>query len=136
MVATNKITLTVGGASITLDGADITIAAKQFTEKGGKHSKAGGGSDGLGLTGLPNIIPKAKTLMDGVYNLAYQFLDDDDEPYAHTVYTATNKRTGEEFRGITNEYGWSERFHSNSEDEIEVHLELDWQNDNGVKANE
>lgn len=136
VVATNKITLTAGGASITLDGADITIAAKQFTEKGGKHSKAGGGSDGLGLTGLPNIIPKAKTLMDGVYNLAYQFLDDDDEPYAHTVYTATNKRTGEEFRGITNEYGWSERFHSNSEDEIEVHLELDWQNDNGVKANE
>ncbi|MBE0405581.1 DUF2345 domain-containing protein [Psychrobacter sp. AOP22-C1-22] len=48
IVATNQITLTAGGASITLDGANITIAAKQFTEKGGKHSKAGGGMDGLG----------------------------------------------------------------------------------------
>ena len=53
IVAANKITLTAGGASITLDGSDITIAAQQFTEKAGKHSKAGGGNDGLGLAGLP-----------------------------------------------------------------------------------
>ena len=53
IVATNKITLTAGGASITLDGADITIAAKQFTEKGGKHSKAGGGADSSYLSHLP-----------------------------------------------------------------------------------
>ena len=127
IVATNKITLTAGGASITLDGANITITAKQFTEKGGKHSKAGGAMDGLGLAGLPNIIPDKKTLMDGFYNLAYQFLDDDDEPYANTPYTGVNKRTGEEFKGVTNEDGWSERFHSDSKDEIEIHLELDWQ---------
>ncbi|MCG3871533.1 DUF2345 domain-containing protein [Psychrobacter sp. Ps7] len=129
IVATNKITLTAGGAIITLEGADITITAKQFKEKAGKHSKAGGGMDGLGLGLLPNTILDKKTLMDGVYNLAYQFLDDDDEPYANTSYVAVNKKTGEEFRGITNEDGWSERFHSDSEDEIEVHLELDWQND-------
>ena len=64
---------------------------------------------------------------DGFYNLAYQFLDDDDEPYANTPYTGVNKRTGEEFKGVTNEDGWSERFHSDSKDEIEIHLELDWQ---------
>ncbi len=48
VVATNKVTITAGGASITLDGADITIAAKEVVEKGGKHGKAGGGMDGLG----------------------------------------------------------------------------------------
>ena len=130
IVATNRITLTAGGASITLDGADITIAGKQFTEKAGKHTRAGGGRDGFSLAGLPNIIPDKKTLMDGVYNLAYQFVDDDEEPYANTPYTAINKVTGEEFKGITDKDGWSERFQSNSEDDIEVVLKLDWQSDN------
>ncbi|NRD71638.1 DUF2345 domain-containing protein [Psychrobacter okhotskensis] len=100
VVATNKITLTAGGASIVLEGSNITITAKQFTEKAGKHSRAGGGRDGLSLAGLPNIIPDKKTLMDGVYNLAYQFVDDDEEPYANTPYTAINKVTGEEFKGM------------------------------------
>ena len=130
VVATNKITLTAGGASIVLEGSNITITAKQFTEKAGKHSKAGGGRDGLSLAGLPNIIPDKKTLMDGVYNLAYQFVDDDEEPYANTPYTAINKVTGEEFKGNTDKDGWSERFQSNSEDDIEVVLKLDWQSDN------
>ena len=73
IVATNKITLTAGGASITLDGANITIAAKQFTEKGGKHSKAGGGRDGMGLAGLPSLVPHKKTMMEGGYSMASQF---------------------------------------------------------------
>ncbi len=130
IVATNKITLTAGGASIVLEGGDITIMAKQFTEKGGKHSKAGGGKNGLGLAGLPSLIPYGKTLINGVYNLAYQFVNDDEEPYSNTPYLAVNKITGEEFEGVTDENGWSERFHSNNEDEIEVHLELDWQTRN------
>ena len=53
VVATNKITLTAGGASITLDGADITIAAKEVVEKGGKHSRAKGGIDSSYLSRLP-----------------------------------------------------------------------------------
>ncbi|MGO2340994.1 MAG: DUF2345 domain-containing protein, partial [Psychrobacter sp.] len=130
VVATNKITLTAGGASITLDGGDITIAAMQFTEKAGKHSRDGGGMDGLSLAGLPSIIPEKKTLMDGVYNLAYQFINDEKEPYANTHYTAINKRTGEEFNGVTDKDGWSERFHSDNKDEIEIHLELPWQVEN------
>ena len=68
IVATNKITLTAGGASITLDGADITIVAKQFTEKAGKHSKAGGGIDNLPLTKLPSKMLK---LTDGMLSLVY-----------------------------------------------------------------
>ena len=55
IVATNKITLTAGGASITLDGADITIVAKQFTEKAGKHSRDSGGMDGQGLAGIGGV---------------------------------------------------------------------------------
>ncbi|AMN66984.1 DUF2345 domain-containing protein [Psychrobacter sp. P11G5] len=53
VVATNKVTITAGGASITLDGADITIAAKEVVEKGGKHGKAGGGVDSSYLSRLP-----------------------------------------------------------------------------------
>ncbi len=53
VVATNKVTITAGGASITLDGSNITIAAKEVTEKGGKHGKAGGGIDSSYLSRLP-----------------------------------------------------------------------------------
>ena len=136
IVATNKITLTAGGASITLDGADITIAANEFMEKAGKHTRAKGGRDGFGLAGLPSVIPKTKTLMYGVYNLAQQFVDEDNVPYANTPYTATNKTTSETFEGTTDEKGWTERFQSNSEDEIDIHIELNWQNNNGSEANE
>ncbi|MGM8886899.1 DUF2345 domain-containing protein [Psychrobacter sp. 1U2] len=134
VVTTNKITIMAGGASITLDGADITIAAKEVVEKGGKHGKAGGGMDGLRLGVLPSLIPYAKTLMDGVYNLAYQFVDDDEVPYANTPYTAVNKTTGENFKGTTDENGWSARFHSDNEDEIDVRLDLKWQTE-GKKDN-
>jgi len=128
IVATNKITLTAGGASITLDGGDITITAKQFTEKAGKHSRAGGGVDGLGLAGLPSIIPEKKTLMDGVYNLAYQFIFARNMPYANVAYTAKNITTGETTQGITDKNGWTEQFYTDTENEIEVHLGLPWQN--------
>ncbi|WP_288998649.1 DUF2345 domain-containing protein [uncultured Psychrobacter sp.] len=53
VVATNKVTITAGGASITLDGSNITIAAKEVTEKAGKHSKAGGAVDSSYLSRLP-----------------------------------------------------------------------------------
>ncbi len=53
IVATNKITLSAGGASITLDGANITIAANEFTEKAGKHTRAGGSVDNSYLARLP-----------------------------------------------------------------------------------
>ncbi len=53
VVATNKVTITAGGASITLDGSNITIAAKEVTEKGGKHSKAVGAVDSSYLSRLP-----------------------------------------------------------------------------------
>ncbi|MGP9689176.1 DUF2345 domain-containing protein [Psychrobacter sp. AOP22-C1-C5] len=130
IIATNKITLTAGGASITLDGADITIAAKQFTEKGGKHSKAGGGMDGLGLAGLPN-----EKILSTLYSIAYKFTDDDDIPLAFVEYEATNLTTGEQISGKTDERGITERFSSNNPEEIEVYLKLD-EDDNVVELHE
>ncbi len=116
IVATNKITLTAGGARITLDGADITIAAKQFTEKAGKHSKAGGGNDGLGLAGLPSLIAGA------MYKAKFKFADDDDIAYANTPYIAINEDTQETFEGITDAEGSTENFYSSDSNKIKVHL--------------
>ncbi|MGP9638055.1 DUF2345 domain-containing protein [Psychrobacter sp. AOP3-A1-26] len=116
VVATNKIILTAGGASITLDGANITISAKQFTEKGGKHSKTGGGVDGLGLAGLPSLIAGA------MFKAQFKFADDDDIPYANTPYIAINENTKERFEGVTDIEGNTETFFSSNPDEIKVHL--------------
>ena len=119
IVATNKITLTAGGASITLDGANITITAKSFTEKGGKHSKAGGAMDGLGLAGLPSLIAGA------MFKAQFRFADDDDIAYANTPYIAINENTKETFEGVTDAEGNTETFYSSNPDEIKTHLKLD-----------
>ena len=116
IVATNKITITAGGASITLDGANITITAKQFTEKAGKHSKSGGGMDGLGLAGLPSLIAGA------MFKAQFKFADDDDIAYANTPYIAINENTKETFEGMTDAEGNTETFFSSNSDEIKVHL--------------
>ncbi|MBH0087326.1 DUF2345 domain-containing protein, partial [Psychrobacter sp. SCQQ22] len=116
IVATNKITLTAGGASITLDGADITIAAMQFTEKAGKHSRDGGGMDGQGLAGLPSLVAGA------MYKAQFKFADDDDIAYTNTPYIAINQNTKEIFEGITDAEGNTETFFSSDPDEIKVHL--------------
>ncbi|MGP4118253.1 DUF2345 domain-containing protein [Psychrobacter aquimaris] len=117
VVATNKITLTAGGASITLDGSDITISAKQFTEKGGKHNKAGGGTDGLSLAGLPSLVSGA------MYKAQFRFADDDDITYANTPYIAINENMKETFEGMTDAEGNTETFYSSDPDEVKVHLE-------------
>ncbi len=119
IVATNKITLTAGGASITLDGANITIAAKQFTEKAGKHSKAGGGKDGLSLAGLPSLIAGA------MYKAQFRFADDDDIPYSFVDYIAQAEITGEVFEGTTDEDGFTDVMYTSIEQNITIHLKND-----------
>ncbi len=114
IVATNKITLTAGGASITLDGADITIAANEFTEKGGKHTRAKGGQDGLSLPLLPETKNTSKQM---------QFTDDDDVPYANTPYTATYTN-GRVIEGITDEKGFTAIFYSTKAQDVRVHLHI------------
>ncbi|MGP9751411.1 hypothetical protein [Psychrobacter sp. AOP22-C2-15] len=93
-----------------------TISAKQFTEKGGKHSKTGGGVDGLGLAGLPSLIAGA------MFKAQFKFADDDDIPYANTPYIAINENTKERFEGVTDIEGNTETFFSSNPDEIKVHL--------------
>ncbi|WP_426138826.1 hypothetical protein [Psychrobacter sp. TWR1-1-1] len=66
--------------------------------------------------------------MDGVYNLAYQFIFARNMPYANVAYTAKNITTGETTQGITDKNGWTEQFYTDTENEIEVHLGLPWQN--------
>ncbi|ERL55787.1 DUF2345 domain-containing protein [Psychrobacter aquaticus] len=125
IVATNKITLTAGGASITLDGGDITITAKQFTEKGGKHSKAGGGMDGLGLAGLPNIIPETKTLMNGVYNLAYQFLDGENEGISNNEYIIIDEKSKLIESGITTDSGRTQTVYTERSEKLITFLKIE-----------
>ncbi|MGP9600989.1 DUF2345 domain-containing protein, partial [Psychrobacter sp. AOP42-A1-21] len=114
VVATNKITLTAGGASITLDGGDITIAAMQFTEKAGKHSRDGGGMDGQGLPLLPETKNTSKQM---------QFTDDDDVPYANTPYTATYAN-GRVIDGMTNEKGFTAIFYSTKSQDVQIQLHI------------
>ncbi|MGP9493340.1 DUF2345 domain-containing protein [Psychrobacter sp. AOP7-B1-24] len=123
VVATNKITLTAGGASITLDGGDITIAAMQFTEKAGKHSRDGGGMDGQGLAGLPTT-PTA-------YRLRFHLKNDDEVPYSYTPYIITNENTDEKFEGITDNDGHTETYYSSTPDGFNVHLQIE-----GIKYGE
>jgi len=119
VVANDKITLTAGSASIVLEGANITISANKFTEKAGKHSKAGGGMDGLGLAGLPSLVAGA------MYKAQFKFADDLDIAYANTPYIAINENTKETFEGVTDAEGNTETFYSSDPDEIKAHLKLD-----------
>jgi hypothetical protein len=66
------------------------------------------------------------------YNTAFQFVADDDTPYVNYNYTAINKHSGQTYQGVTNEDGWTERFYSDNNDEIEIKLDLEWQNGLGV----
>ncbi|MGP5542264.1 DUF2345 domain-containing protein [Psychrobacter celer] len=101
IVATNKITLTAGGASITLDGGDITITAKQFTEKAGKHSKAGGGVDGQFVSGLPsNILDEPPTFIE------LNYLHDDETPVSSAPYRV-EFADGSVREGILDENGFA-----------------------------
>ena len=117
IVAQDKITITAGGASITLEGQNITIAAKQFTEKAGKHTRAGGGRDGFELAGLPTT-PTA-------YRLRFHLKNDDEVPYSHTPYKITNENTDEEFEGITDKEGHTSTYYTSTADGFNVHLQIE-----------
>ena len=117
IVATNKITLTAGGASITLDGGDITITAKQFTEKAGKHSKAGGGVDSSYLSRLPFD----KLLEKEFFDEQVQFLDPTGKPLTELEYRLTSKTVN--IKSKSDDDGKTPRVDSgNKEDELKLKL--------------
>jgi len=124
VVATNKVMITAGGASITLDGANITIAAKQFTEKAGKHSKAGGGMDGLGLLGLPSKSIETDDNLRIVYDEGFIIVDEDtQEPIPNCHYKIT-KPDGTTEMGITDKYGKTKVIESYTIEELKIEVKF------------
>ena len=122
IVATNKITLTAGGASITLDGADITITAKQFTEKAGKHSKTGGGMDGLSLAGLPSKSIETDDNLRIVYDEGFVIVDEDtQEPIPNCHYKIT-KPDGSIETGITDDEGRTKVIESYAIEDLKIEV--------------
>ncbi|MFK3869465.1 hypothetical protein ACI2IV_13550, partial [Psychrobacter faecalis] len=120
--ATNKITLTAGGAIITLDGADITITAKQFTEKAGKHSKAGGGIDGLSLAGLPSKSIETDDNLRIVYDEGFVIVDEDtQEPIPNYHYKIT-KPDGSIETGITDDEGRTKVIESYAIEDLKIEV--------------
>ncbi len=124
IVATNKITLTAGGASITLDGADITIAAKQFTEKGGKHSKAGGGMDGLKLSILPSKMLETDSSLRIVYDEGFVIFDEDTQQPIQNCHYRITKPDGSIEIGITDNKGRTKVIESYSIEELTIEVKF------------
>ena len=117
IVATNKITLTAGGASITLDGGNITITAKQFMEKAGKHSKAGGGVDSSYLSRLPFD----KLLEKEFFDEQIQLVDPMGNPLPSMKYLLTDKNVN--IKSESDIEGKTPRIDSgDKEDEIKMQL--------------
>ena len=117
IVATNKITLTAGGASITLDGGDITISAKSFTEKAGKHSKAGAGRDGSYLSRLPFD----KLVEKNFFDEQFQLIDPMGNPLPDMKYLLTGKNVN--IKSESDIEGKTPRIDSgDQEDELKMQL--------------
>jgi len=135
-----KITTIVSGdAAFVIDGAPIARAG-DTTSCGAKlvavqQSFAESDFEVMGIEEAEKIKQEAQSYANKVmskYNKAFQFLSDDNIPYANFDYTAINKQSGENYHGVTDENGWTERFYSDSDDEIEVKLDLEWQKGLGV----
>ncbi len=124
IVATNKITLTAGGASITLDGADITIAAKQFTEKAGKHSKAGGGTDGLGLEKLPSKMLETDNNLRIVYDEGFIIIDEDTQLPIQSCHYKIIKPDRSFETGITDKTGKTHIIEGYNIEELEIEVKF------------
>ncbi|WP_299185306.1 DUF2345 domain-containing protein [uncultured Psychrobacter sp.] len=122
VVATNKVTITAGGASISLDGADITIAAKELVEKGGKHGKAGGRMDSLGLGVLPDKIIETDNHLRVVYDEGFVIVDEDtQEPIPNCQYKIT-KPDGSIETGITDNEGRTKVIESYAIEELKIEV--------------
>lgn len=127
-------TILTGDASFIVDGAPIARAG-DVTSCGAKliavqQSFCESDFEVMGIEQSESIKEAAQDYANKVmsrYNTAFQFLDDDDMPYVNFNYTAKNKQSGQTYQGVTGEDGWTERFYSDSDDEIEVKLDLEWQ---------
>ena len=119
IVAKDKITITARGASIILDGANITIAAKQFTEKAGKHTRAGGAIDSSYLSRLPFDKFTAKEFFDE----QFQLVDPMGNPLPDMKYLLTGENVN--IKAESNIEGKTPRIDSGyKENELKVKVDL------------
>ncbi len=131
-----KMTVIVSGdASFVIDGAPIARGG-DVTSCGAKliaNQQAFAESDfSVGSVAQAETIKKETLEQASKYDTAFHFVDNEDVPYAGFHYTAENKQSGQIYKGITDESGWTERFYSDTDDQIEVKLDLEWQKDLGA----
>ena len=124
IVATNKITLTAGGASIVLEGGNITITAKQFTEKAGKHSKAGGGMDGLGLARLPSKMLETDNSLRVIYDEGFIIIDEDTQLPIQNCHYRITKPDGSFETGITDKKGKTHIIEGYNIEQLEIEVKF------------
>ena len=122
IVAQDKITITAGGASITLDGANITIAAKQFTEKAGKHTRAGGGRDGMSLAGLPSKSIETDDNLRIVYDEGFVIVDEDTQEPIPKCHYKIMKPDGSIETGITDDEGRTKVIESYAIEDLKIEV--------------
>lgn len=128
------VTIITGDPSFIVDGAPIARHG-DITSCGSKliaiqQSFAFSDFEVMGVEQAEEIKREAEDYVNKAmahYDIAFQFLTDDNEPYIEVNYQATNKTTGKTYHGKTDEAGWTERFYSDTKDEYDVHLDLDWQ---------
>lgn len=73
-------------------------------------------------------LKESPTQTPSTYSASVRFVDDDGYPYANVSYTAKNKKTSKIHSGRTDENGQTPHFFTDSPDEYEIKLDLDWQN--------
>lgn len=104
-----------GGSQIIISSDGITIITpREFKVRAGQHIFKGGQKVSVNLPLLPETQQNS---------LTYQFVDDDDKPYAFTKYIAYYQN-GHEVSGVTDKDGWTSTLYSTDPQEVKIHLEI------------
>lgn len=110
-----ELSIKVAGSELKINEQGVFITTPQtFRVKSNEKEMVGGEYVGFGVPRLPEVKNT---------NAQFQFVDDDNIPYAHVNYTATYSN-GRIIKGVTDENGFTQIFFSTSEQEINVHLDL------------
>lgn len=81
-------------------------------------------SNEINLLGGENIALENLPKLPKTHSLRFVFKNDDNVPYSHMTYIATNKSTGETFKGTTDEKGYTEYFYTDHPEEFDIHLDI------------
>lgn len=73
-----------------------------------------------------HLMPHEEMPVDattGTHNIRFHFINDNDEPYGNTAYTA-HRASGIAEKGVTDQDGYTKTFFSDAPEEITVHLHI------------